>query len=633
MNDKFSNVSTKDPAPDATKYGVIWAHYYAPNEENNFIQEVDYCDYKTGAVYNIRELNRTEPLNIGRVLYNVAARRYDYIFVYDDLLWCFLDAYCLDNHFTNYDELKDDSGKKKRIPANTYCERSGSGAPYTRKIWIASIKEGSTDRHKRVHAVTFVNFAPVVGMPKFADAVKAFGLKGMYNSAKRVETFREIIHQFDECFNMVTGTPYLGEKPASWTAGGLARAYYLKRKYPYLKTNSERLNAYQRNHPANEEAELHYRDGALLLGGILYKQYGIEKKVLTGHIRKYDCNGLYSFIGRNAPEFKSFSEIEVNTYFDAKANNISLGGAAYIFKITRLVMSVKDNMPPIFTNPFNEEEHDDIYINRPYYIFSNLLDELYRFYDIHVIEVEKVIICNGHHDSTIQEYVNLFDALKRRGKKENNAAFAFMGKFFNNNLIGKFSQHTATFKSKLIEVDGVVERQYADEVQSVWKSQHFDFVRGAYIYIMARCYIMEILYGLMKFNGWKSENLYYIDTDCFITSDIMPAGLLSDYLLGNFKVENEYSVLKFITYKRYVGYDIHTGLSVKCAGIQNEALTDYIENTQDYCQCPYKEIFECIDHAEIKTPILRRCRGGGYYSYEPQKISAEYAYADEYKSI
>lgn len=642
MKNITKQTQTTEPAPrPAAKYGVIWAQYYAPNEPTNYIQCVDVSELKENAEH-IRYLDATgifqnktpRPFKISTLLERLAAARYDYIFVYDDLFFTFLDAYCLGAGYANYDDIKDDSGKRRRIPPRTYCERSGSGAAYTRKIWIAAAKEGSTDRHKRTHAITFVNFSPVVGMPRFYDCVDAFGLRGYCEHHLRVYTLREIVKTFDEYYTHAVGAPYLGKKPAGWTAGALARSHYLRLKYPELKTTSDRLYRYQQEHPADEVAELHYRDGALLLGGIMYMQRGINAATLTELIRKYDCNGLYSYKGGKAPEFIHYQKISPEDYFELRAlSSWSMKGYIAILKFTRLSMSVKDDMPPLFANPFDEDEREDITINRPYYMFNELYEELQHYYDIYEAEIESVILCTTQEDPAILEYVTTFDQIKREGKDTGNDALAYIGKFFNNNLMGKFSQHTAQTPSRLAVVDGVVERQYADDVQSVWKSQHFDYVRGAYIYISARVYVMQIWRTLKLFHGWKASNLLYIDTDCFITRDVMPENYLHSYMLGAFKVENEYNLLRFITYKRYVGIDVKTGLSVKCAGIQNAAIKGAIQFNHFEGDAPYEWLFDSISDWDIKTPILRRTECGGYYSYEPQAIRAVEAFTEEYKSI
>lgn len=520
------------------------------------------------------------------------------------------DDYALKNNFVFYDDLNDHTNQRKRINVEAWARRDGDGICYNRKFWIYSTRKGkNADRHKRLRSITFLNFEPLVGTTDLEELRDTFSIEG---GRRDLDEFKDIVISFNEYFEKISGEPLLGKRPKVLTIGSAAKNFYLKLKYPESKNP---FKEYQKQHPQTEVSELHYRNGNLLLGGTLYLKKNIQGKLLKGHYRKYDKNSLYPYIAQRVGEISAPVLSSVEEFETSEVHN-----EIFILKFNRLVLEVKDGMPPIFSNPFDDTAVGESYIEitREWYVFAPLFLSLTKYYKVIEMELVGVFKCVTEHDSAMNEFVNRLNRLKSAARAKNNPGLSKVAKLFSNNLCGKFLQ-TSYYPERELKMnsDGVVELKETGNTISKWKQNHFDFLRGAFIYVMARVLMYEDIFALCQLYPDFNEHLLYCDTDCIITDYDLPAEWIDSLELGKYKIENEYEALCIYGAKTYFGTNSKE-VDFKCTGINRKSLRIQVAKlckADDINDLTPEQIYEATKGHEpiFYTNQLKRLPGGGAF--------------------
>lgn len=539
---------------------------------------------------------------------------YEYFYVYDgNLFFGFVDNYCARMGWPTYDELKDDSGRRKRLSQECWSYTDGAGVAYIRKLWVRS-RAGTTrkakDRHMRLRSFIIYNFRPLCGSYTFAQALAAFGVP---NTGDNGANFGLLVARYNDLYKEVTGEYLLRNKrPAAWTIGGAARASYLTARYTRGKLSP--LKQYQAAHPFSEKAEMALRAGKLLLPGLLVCAPQVTRAVYSGALQKYDCNHLYPFIMATAPEL---GRLECSTY-DEYENDTSRE-YVYIIVFKRLECAPLKGMPRVFENPFDPKDRNAfVSINREYYMFANLWERLQRFYEIYDFEVARVLKCKKQRDPVLTDWVLCHYSERLEARKSGNAPLETLYKLFTNNLGGKFLQKSffEEFTLKYNEVTGEVEKKLAG-TRDNWDESHFDYVRGAFIYVSARCYMLDIISTIDTGGRPLSECVLYMDTDSILTPCRLPNKYIDPERLGAFKLEKELTHFCALAPKTYAEVYPDGSKRIVAAGMGKDYLRAQFAATlgvSDLNTADTDKFFEeFLRRGKFETFALRRVRNGNAY--------------------
>lgn len=565
--------------------------------------------------------------DLSSALYGASGAKFDYIYVYDgNEFFGYVDYYATKRDLPIYEDLKDDSGRRKRVNVECWAFRDGYGALYNRKLWLKA-RGGTTraavDRHLRIHAVTFMNFRTMVGKGGLYDNATGLGIDCKNKSD--IFILCDLLTRFNDLFIEMTGRPFLGlQRPIAWTMGGAARSHYLRLKYADCKMSP--LKRYQSDFPFSREAEFAMREGKLLSAGLLYIKE--RKKLYTGKIFKYDVNSLFPFVTRSLPALGRLERSSLEEYTDRRNDKYE-----YILVLKHAEFIAKAGMPRLFYSPFENysagQKH--VEINQEWYIFAPYFEEIQEYYEICDVEIDRVLKCRKLSDPAAKRYIDRAYAIKQRARENNNEALAQIAKFFLNNLHGKFAQKSVCYKEILryVRQGDIVERREGELIDE-WDEKHFDFVRGAYIYTMARVHIMRLIRQFTKvipLGDTLYNHIFYDDTDSIITDLIAPAELIDPVELGKLKVEAEFTAFSVISPKSYWGRLVNNKISLVVAGIDKKYLA------QQFCarwgvtsleQYSDNEIQELMTDTKTlyETKQLARVSGGHLYKPFYRTLSA-----------
>lgn len=597
------------------EYGVLTFSAY--HQGDSYIR-LNYVE-----VYNLKTKERSFfNGSLRNIFEGLTACGLDYIYILNaPEFFGFIDYFATVERLFYYDDLKDDSGQRKRITKEAWTVKEGVGQSYSRKIWLYSTK-GNT-RHKRLHSVSFMNFSPMVGGLSLQELIDAFS---RCRTGDSLEDFATCLKAFDELFERITGQKFLGEKfPAAWTMGGAARNYYLRLRYPNA---TSRLKLYQISHPQNINFEYQLREDKLLMPGLLY---AYKRKILlnTPGLKKYDVNSLFAATERDLPDLGKFEECSFKDY-----NQITRKKYEFIFIIQSLVLKRKKDMPGVFCSPFEtyESNNDYITISQEWAVFAPFLEALKNFYDIVEMEITSVYRAAKYTDPAIMKYVDSLDKLKATARKQHNKGLATIVKFLIVNLHGKFAQKTVSEEVRF-EYDSkqdIIIKQETDDIKEEWENKHFDYIRGAYIYTMARVRIMEIILRfkeVLASGGMLVEHIFYDDTDSIVTDLTAPADIVDSFKLGKLRLEEEYETFEVIAPKTYWGRTLNNEIKLVCAGLDKKEVFTQIENE---FKVPLKLMTDYSIHKLLTNeervyyiPILTRIRGGNGYISIPRALTSK----------
>lgn len=460
--------------------------------------------------------------------------------------------------------------------------------------------------------------------------VEVRGLCAYYGSRHRAEisqnlgilekdTVEELKILLEACANgyeAITGTSFFDPNfvVSTYSPGGAGQQLYLKLRYN--KARKAGLKAYQKEHPQSEAVEDYYRQRKLLLGGICYANRRLVGELLFSRVntwRKYDANGLYSSVCVDAGELGEPEASDFETFKKDKS-----GEYAYILTVYGLTMFLKPHRAEVFNDPFTADSSPTIMIENEYALWGELWEALEEYYDIEEYKVINVMRCKKREDTAMAAYMRKVLALKESAKVNNDKSTYLISKIFANALLGRLSQHHkyttfAPFYDK--EQDIVLFR--AAGWKNEWGSRHFDYLRGSYIYTLARVKIMkDALRGLgadMQYS-WA-----YTDTDSIVTNKPFPAEMVDVTVSGKYKVEETYKCFGIICKKGYYGRNVAGEDCYTLAGIPKRKFLEHIHNA--FPSATPRELFNYIKNdSELNLEVRTRARGGGGVVVQPFRL-------------
>lgn len=525
-----------------------------------------------------------------------------------------LDYYATQKNLPLYETLKDDSGQRKKLTCEAWTFKEGVGATYSRKIWLNTCKHNT--RHKRIHATAFLNFSAVVGVNTLEELCDAVNLPKFLKVGLNAEIFAQCVKDFNQYYYQITGGYFLGNnRVACWTMGGASRSFYLKLRFPTATQN--RLKLYQYSHPQNMKLEYYLRDCKLLPPGLLYtKDRGI---LHTGKFYKLDVNSLFADREKKLPELGALVKSTFEEYSGDKS-----GKYEYIFVLSYAKFKGRDGLPRLLSNPFQTYKFnaDTVEITEEWAIFEPYFNILKKFYLIEDFEIKTVYRARKNPDPAIIQYVDILYKYKQTARQTGKTGFGNLVKYFLVNLHGKFAQKSVDTPKQLTldPKTNTVIRLETYEIIDEWADKHFDYIRGAYIYTMARVRIMELILRLAEVvphGETLQQHIYYDDTDSIITDLEAPADIIDQYELGKLKIEETFTAFECIAPKTYWGRTTDNKIKLVCAGMDKEEVFKHlskiaepnINNITNRC------LHSFLTDPNILYPctVLTRMQGGSGY--------------------
>ncbi len=566
------------------------------------------------------------------------ATHYERLFTFDGLLlWGYLQYYVASLGLPAYESLKDGKRGKHKVSAQCYSELGDSSNPITFKVWlyVVAAKYGGTNKDKRLKTVTVQNVSQLFGKATLPDVLAGFCgtstptttlLKmprfGKYPSSSVIAArLCDLVIAYDKKSIAFDGAAYLGAaQPIYLTATAGAKRAYLLARYGF--TGGHAKLSYWHDHPQDKTTDIYLREGGLLRGGLLYANPRFVDRLAPRSVYKYDCNALYSYIASIVPDL---SGIEPCAMSDIGDNSYE-----YIIVLNGLTAWQNDhaNSLPLFVPPWetrgnsptargDKSQTIDFYGKRWAMFFSEW-EYFLKYYTVIDVNIVKVYRLRKVKDKAIKDYCLNNYTTRQTAKRIGDAGGSLFWKLRNNGLMGKFGQLPIFERVEyaIDPVEGTVCKRNAELVDD-WDNRHFDFVRGAYIYSRAKCYMFSVLEKLAaaeKIN--LRDHVYYMDTDSILTDRHLPAELSSPDKLGLFKLEACFNSFFCAGNKMYVGYnDLDDAIDFHCAGIPREAFFD--ATRKKYGDVDFAALCKMLSSsAKCDCPVIKRVRGGNIYSIE-----------------
>lgn len=548
------------------------------------------------------------------IFYDILSLRIDYIYVWEaSILFAFMDAFASKNNLKNYDKMKQQSEQKYfNCIEESISYKDGLGVYFQRKLWLKTAKINSSDRHKRLSSTAFINLSNFFSGKELTTILEAFGITE-HNLAKA--TF-QLLSDFDKFIKQLTGLNFIKTTgaPLSWSMGGISKRFYLKL---YSPSSPNPQKEYIERNPQNKAIEYELREANLLLPGILY----LKDTAKHNNLFKFDKNSLFPFSEWILPFFSvpreaTFEEWQ-NTVYPEKLMQIQ---TEYILIFNNLELKLKEGYPAIFKQPgriYQGKNHKKVFLEKQAF-FGIYLNQLLKFYDITDFTDVKVYKMRAYEDKAISDYVEHLYRFKVNIKngmiKEYGLGLYSTVKFLLNNLHGKFAQLTLNEEYDYIKNnDGIITKSVA-RICDNWKTSHFDYIRGAYVYSLSQVIMLQ---DLLKISENISDNLeshiYYMDTDCIIT-DIEPDYLqrilkIDPLKLGAYKLENTYTTFKAFAPKVYAGYD-NAKFCLTTAGLKAKEIIEWLNI--HYPEKPGEENYIDLLNSStlVPTTYIKRTKKG-----------------------
>lgn len=495
------------------------------------------------------------------------------IYVWDGGAWfAFIDSYAVRNNLINYDNLPRVNNKPAKCNEEAFSCRDGIGVYYERKLWLKSIKNESSDRHKRLAATAFINVSNFFGSQSLNNVADMFSLQTGQGLVSQAKCLYHIIYQFNKQINELTELTLLREDGGLnyWTTGAISKAYYLKLFYNHYNVSYNEL------FPQSKNIEYELRDYNLLLPAILYQKDNQNYK----NVFKYDKNSLFPYVERNIPALGI-----PNTCDSYNKDN----RYEYIHVFEDLQLELKPGMPDIFKPPrLRYSGHKKCYFLDKQAFFESYLNNLLYFYDIVSYKSVKYYKCVKYKDTAIIEFVDKLYKYKTDSYGSNLYGLA---KYIINNLHGKMSQLTLSERFNYnVNSRGILGHSKGELIDT-WARSHFDYIRGAYIYACSQSHMLKVFADINQYlNEFEhttlKEVLIYSDTDSMITT-LTPEILaranikISKTELGAFKIEEEYNSFQAYAPKTYAGITYNNELKITCAGKNKYQIFNFIKNKED----------------------------------------------------
>ena len=424
---------------------------------------------------------------------------------------------------------------------------------------------------------------------------------------------RVLLKDFFEKFTELAGedATALGYLRNVYTIGGAARRAYLKIRYP--KGN---LKTYQKYHHCDEKFEDYFRIRHLQLSGMCFFPEKRRGELVKKTIYKYDVNGLYSYTANTCgeltyPRRASFNEFVRDRSFDV----------VYIIVVEGLIAYRKRGMPNAFADPYGGTDADVIHIEGEFAMFRDLWDALHLYYDFEEYKVIDVFKCEKRGDPSMQEYNERFQRMKSAAAERGDALSRSLAKGFLNNLIGKFTQRTKYIEAnaRYNECTDMVEFVEGDILNN-WEKGHFDFIRGAYIYTMARVQVMLDIARVCKGDGGAAAHHFYTDTDSIVTDIPLPSEMVDPYRLGAYKLERKYSAFGVMGKKLYYGRTQDGQDELTAAGIPKGLVVEEIHKLYGDELTPEETWQVLLSGAAYEAYFNSRTKGGGAQLLSPVHV-------------
>lgn len=431
-----------------------------------------------------------------------------------------------------------------------------------------------------------------------------------------VEELKTLLEACANAYKTITGVSFFDPQfvVSTYSPGGAGQQLYLKTRYN--KSRKAGLKAYQKDHPQLEAIEDYYRQRKLLLGGICYANRRWTGELLKSKVnvwRKYDVNGLYSSVCVEAGELGEPEASDFETFQKDKS-----GKYAYIITVFGLTMFLKPHRAEVFNDPFTSDQSSTIMIENEYSLWGELWNTLEEYYDIEEYKIINVIRCEKRKDPAMAEYMQKVLGLKAQAKLSNNKPLYLVSKIFANALLGRFSQHHkyTTFKPFYDKEQDIVLFNAVGQ-ENEWEARHFDYLRGSYIYTLARVKVMRD--ALRALGDDMQYSWAYTDTDSIVTNKPFPAEMLDATVAGKYKVEETYECFGIICKKGYYGRNVGGEDCYTLAGIPKRKFLEYIHNA--FPSATPGELFDYIKNdSELSLEVRTRARGGGGVVVQPFRL-------------
>lgn len=563
-----------------------------------------------------------------------------YVFVYDCRNFgCVCEYYAMSGEMPKYDRAYKNNNS---VAVECWNELHTGDGILCFRMSMRRRKLISRNRGGKVgqmHTFEFRGLRPYILQDTLPHACSGLGVD--YDTENVAKTGLDCLFAVAREYENITGVTFLtGDFLRHvYTVGGAAKNMLLSLRYP---TAANPLRMYQKEHYIGRELEDYFRDRELLLGGmcffnpnyrgILFDRSNTEKKLY-----KYDVNGLYSWSAKECGEIGYPCTVSIEDY-EANKNNEKY---VYILVIKNFLFTRQNHMPCVFGSPFEHNHGDDEYAptigirgefnglyitGKEYAIFGVLFEELKNFYDIEECEIVEVVRFEKFKDDAIIQYNDALTEIKNRATVENNKTMRLLAKVFKNIVNGKFLQYCVyneVFQT-YDEIDDIVRDEkiiigYDDDTgrpiyQKIdnWEDGHFDYVRGAYIYTMARVKVMRDIRQNLGANPLRHH--FYTDTDSIITDIQLPENMVDKLQEGKYKLECVMDGFAVIGKKTYVEIFADGTREVVCAGINKEALTQQL---QKYEQLSNADFVEAIQSNQFFAPRWFKWSGGAKLFQEP----------------
>ncbi len=553
-----------------------------------------------------------------RLIERVTNDKINLVYVWDmGFFGYFCDYWAFTNGLPQYDEKTTARDSNGRILDECWSAiYTSDGALLNFKI----TKRSTGNTHDgygigKMHTCEFRGLALMLGNMHLEDVRAALGI----SAPTKEEELLQILEYTAQEYGNITGEEYFDVRYLRniFTCGGAAKRMYLKMRYGEVAGAAKK---YHKEHNFSQEAEYYFRSRKLLLGGMCILNPRFEGKLLHRRpekpIFKYDVNGLYTWAANEAGEIGNFTPTTIEEWQRNKHDKTK----CYVIVFDHLLMFRKGGMPRIFQNPMEKSDspQDVIEIKPPqeWACFSELLEELLNYYDLEEWNIVQVLVAERKPDKAIKEYNSHVLAKKDSGRSSGNKVEYTIAKVLLNALLGKFSQITAyrTVRAYFDIDNDCVELDKGALVDN-WEKRHFDYMRGAYIYVLARVKVMRDLRQLFtaKLRACNSfeYHYFYTDTDSIITDIQFPSEWISKTETGKYKIEEVCQDFGVIAKKTYFSRSVEGVPKLTAAGLPKTAFLKQLyaalgnNPTSD-------EIFDYLangDERYVETRV--RVRGGG----------------------
>lgn len=519
----------------------------------------------------------------------------------------FLDTWAMRKGIPLYEK-----GKTNTTDYGSVCEECWS-AFYSGKNGIMKFRvtlERKVSSHRTGKKTGGYHSLEIRGLsPYFGGLGLEHVIRGCWGSEAPNNALCELLRYCVECYEEITGEKFLSVNflAGCFSSGKAGQDLYLKLKY-----GKRSLSFYQKAHPVDRGVEDYYRERRLLMGGICYKS--VKSDPILYHrkpdtpIYKYDVNGLYTHISNECGELGGVEPSSWEEYEKDKNNP----DYTYILTIKNLNMVCYKHMANVFTDPFkNLDEREIDMSGTEYSLFGELFEALKDYYDIWDFDVVNVVKCRKYKDKALEEYNAAILAYKDRARKERNAGLYAISKLFLNALLGRFSA-SQTYYEYIPEYDrdDDIVRFSLGGIIDKWETHHFDYIRGAYIYTMARVKIMKD--GVKFFGNKQDRYWWYTDTDSIVTPKKIDDIEISSTECGKYKVEEEYTEFGIIAKKTYYGRLVSGEDKFTLAGIPKDKYAAMVKDSLGEDLTAAQVFGYMISGETHKLAIRTRgCGGGG----------------------